>query len=333
MAEMLAGDPSAPVSRRQLSGGLSQMTLAYRLDREDATAADSVVVRIPPTSGPLEPYDSAIEAAVMAAAARFGIAVPEVLMVEESTAKIGRPFYATRFVGGLLTSEGAFGPQADLERMAEAYVDQLAALHAIPVDAPLDDGRSLTELLGESPRKTPAEVLKRWPETLAKRDFEEPAYQQFIRRWLELRMPATGDVDLALVHGDYRLGNMLWTEDSAIAAAMDWEEAGLGDPYYDLAWTLVGSFADEDDVLGLAERRWVIDRYAAQAGITIDPQRLGWWEVACGWSLLCTNAIGVISAAVEAVGLDVRAILYAYLNQRIALGLLPKIERYELESK
>jgi len=92
----------------------------------------------------------------------------------------------------------------------------------------------------------------------------------------------------------------------------------------------MGTFDDDDDVLGLASRGWILDRYATQAGIELDRQRLLWWEVASGWSLLCMNAIAS-GYIVEGVNRDVRALLYCFLNRRIAGAPLRKIEAYEQE--
>ena len=330
MAKVLTGDERAPVTRTQLSGGMSQMTVIYGSDRADGTPPaenDQLVVRIAPIAGPLEPYDPVVEATLMTCAGGFGIATPEVALIEETGKAIGRPFYATRFVSGAMTAEGVFGPEAHRERMAEAYVDQLAALHDIPVDQEGSSGVSLSTLLGSLPKKTPADVIQRWTDALDRHSLRVPAYQQFLREWLLLRMPAD-EGRHSVVHGDYRLANMLWNEDSTIAAAMDWEEAGLGDPYSDLAWTLMNTFDEDDDVLGLAPRGWILDRYAARAGIELDQQRLLWWEVAAGWSLLCMNAVAC-AFILDGTSRDIRPMLYCYLNRRIASGPLRKIDAYE----
>jgi aminoglycoside phosphotransferase (APT) family kinase protein len=330
MAKALTGSEDAPVSRRQLTGGMSQMTIMYRPVGADGTPAsdqEQLVVRVPPLAGPLEPYDPYVEGTLMTTVGGFGIAVPEVALIEDTGEAIGRPFYVTRFVRGAMTAEGTFGPDADLDRMAKAYVDQLVALHNVPVDQAGVAGVTLSNLLGKMPEKTPAAVIDRWTEAVASRDLRVPVYQQFLREWLLMRRPED-DGRRAVAHGDYRLANMLWSGDSEIAAAMDWEEAGLGDPYADLAWTLIGTFDDDDDVLGLASRRWIIDRYAAQAGIDLDYGRLLWWEVASGWTLLCMNAVA-IGSIVRGDMRDVRPLLYCYLNRRIAAGPLRKIEAYE----
>jgi aminoglycoside phosphotransferase (APT) family kinase protein len=327
MARELTGDEEAAVSRTQLSGGMSQMTVVYR--RLDAADAEQLVVRVPPTSGPLDPYDPVVEATLMTTVRGFGIAAPEVVLIEGSGKAIGRAFYVTRFVPGALTAEGAFGPAARRDRMADAYMDQLAALHSVPVDRPGAAGVSLAELLRAMPEKTPTAVLERWTDAVEGRNLQIPAYHRFLREWLLLRMPHD-DGRRAVVHGDYRLANMLWTESNEIAAAMDWEEAGLGDPYCDLAWTLMGTFDDDDEVLGLAPRHAILDRYAARAGIELDRQRLLWWEVASGWSLLGMNA-RAISFIVDGTNRDIRPMLYGYLNRRIAEGPLRKIEAYESE--
>lgn len=325
MAGELAGDTTSPVTRKQLSGGMSQMTIIYELP--GGGEADRLVVRVPPTEGPLDPYEPIVEAKLMTAVGEFGIAAPEVALIEATGEVIGRAFYATRFVSGAMSAEGAFGPNASADRMAEAYVDQLAAIHAVPVHAPGSDGVPLSALLEPMPVKTPAGVLDRWTEAIAARGLRVPAYQDFLRTWLLARMPRDSGAE-ALVHGDYRLANMLWTEHSDIAAAMDWEEAGIGDPYLDLAWTLMGSVDDDDEVYGLMKRGWILERYAAQTGVEIDRRRLLWWEVAVGWMLLCMNSLAAWFAAATP-SRDMRPLLFCFFNRRIATGYLRKIEAYE----
>jgi aminoglycoside phosphotransferase (APT) family kinase protein len=330
MAAAMLGDEAAPVSRHQLSGGMSQVTVIYSPAQPGgapAPDADKLVVRVAPLQGPLEPYDAVAEATLMTTVAGFGIPVPEVALIERTGDAIGRPFYATKFVPGAMSAEGGFGPEAQHDKMAETYVNQLVAVHAVPTEVRGQNGISLSELLSPLPQKTPEAVLERWTRALEERHVRIPAYQQFLRDWLLLRMPQD-DGSRALVHGDYRLANMLWTTDSEIAAAMDWEEAGLGDPYSDLAWTLMGTFDDSDDVLGLGSRGWLLDRYATLAGIDLDHQRLLWWEVASGWSLLCMNA-RACSLIADGPNRDIRPLLYCYLNRRIAGGPLRKIQTYE----
>src|SRR5437588_11457808 len=85
MAKALTGDEDGAVSRTQLSGGMSQMTVIYRPIGRDGTPApdaEQLVVRVAPTSGPLEPYDPVVEATLMTTVGGFGIAAPEVALSE-----------------------------------------------------------------------------------------------------------------------------------------------------------------------------------------------------------------------------------------------------------
>jgi aminoglycoside phosphotransferase (APT) family kinase protein len=311
---------AAPLERRLLSGGLSQTTLRY--DRADG--GPSAIVRIPPVEGPLEPYSAEVEAAVLSELAQSGQSVPPVLFVDDGADVVGRPFLATALVAGEVVQDGAAGvPDARRTAMGAAYLDALVRIHRLPTD----DAAAWTRLqaaLAGWPRKTPTGVLERWEQGLA--GLTIPTYHAFIGAWLRRRMPT--DPASTLVHGDYRLANMLWSAEGRITAVLDWEEAAVGDAYSDLAWTLMGTANDADLVMGVLPRHAFLTGYAQRTGEAIDEQRLAWWEIAAGWAKLCmeTRAIAMIA---KGTYLDLRPLLWGYLNRRIAVPLLEKIERYE----
>lgn len=331
LARVLTGDESGQVERSVISGGLSQMTIRYRRTEGVTAAAGAsrsgdLVVRVPPATGPLVPYEPVTEAKLMQAFAAFDVPVPRVELVEADPGPVGRPFYATSFIPAAMTAKGGERVgMADLE-LAERFLDVLMAINHAPLDAPTEAG-TLREIVGHLPPKTPEGALNRWAGAMDAHGISTPTYQAFLQRWLQLRQPAPPE-RCTVVHGDFRLGNVLWTSSGHVAAMMDWEEAALGDPLYDLAWMLIGSYDDDDQVFGIATRRWFIDRYSERSGGPVDQSRLLWWEVATGWSLLCMNAVAVGLYA-QCRFHDVRPMLYGYLNRRIAHVLLRKVRAYE----
>ncbi|WP_067681397.1 phosphotransferase family protein [Nocardia miyunensis] len=326
IARALGADDSRHVTRRMLGGGLSQLTIMYDRTTPSANpdALDRLVVRVPPAFGPLEPYEPAVEAGLLREMAGQGVPVPNVALLETDAEIVGRPFYATEFDPGTMTAEGAGSTGMDRQRMAEALVDLLVRIHRVPVGT---ENGGAAGLLGHLSVKSPAGLLERWTDRLREEDVQLPAYHQFLERWLRHRIPAPS-ADLTIVHGDFRLANVLWGADGAVSAMMDWEESSLGDPLYDLAWMLTGSYADEDLIFGLAPRSWFIEAYESRSAVEFDRQTLLWWEVATGWSLLAMNAIAI---KLQADGRyhDLRPLLYTYLNRRIAQVLLKKIVRFE----
>jgi hypothetical protein len=93
-----------------------------------------------------------------------------------------------------------------------------------------------------------------------------------------------------VVHGDFRLGNVL-VGDRGLAAVLDWELAHVGDPAEDLGWLCVRAwrFGGAAPVAGLGEREDLLAGYAAAGGRPIDPGVLRWWEVlgTLRWGAIC----------------------------------------------
>jgi aminoglycoside phosphotransferase (APT) family kinase protein len=145
-------------------------------------------------------------------------------------------------------------------------------------------------------------------------------------RWLAENRPPAGP--LSVVHGDFRLGNLL-VGPTGLAAVLDWELTHLGDPHEDVAWATIrawrfdrhrspGVFPEPDE--------WV-EAYNAEAGPAraIDPAPLLWWQIAGTWSW------AVISAMQARRHLDgwVQSLEHAVIGRRVCesewdlLELLP----------
>jgi aminoglycoside phosphotransferase (APT) family kinase protein len=107
-------------------------------------------------------------------------------------------------------------------------------------------------------------------------------------RWLEDHRPApTG---AALVHGDFRLGNVIVGEEG-LRAVLDWELAHIGDPMEDLGWLCVKAwrFGSRLPVAGVGEYRQLFEAYEAASGAVVDADVVRWWEVlgTVKWGVMC----------------------------------------------
>ncbi|HEX2582239.1 MAG TPA: phosphotransferase family protein [Dongiaceae bacterium] len=98
----------------------------------------------------------------------------------------------------------------------------------------------------------------------------------------KLRAEAPVEDRLALCHRDLRFGNCLVSPDKArLVAVLDWEMAGIADPYEDLGWYCARCWRGSNSTLeaaGLAPRQVLLDGYAAISRIVIDMDRLLFWE-------------------------------------------------------
>ena len=106
-------------------------------------------------------------------------------------------------------------------------------------------------------------------------------------RWMEASMPSRAQ-RLCLVHGYYRVGNLLFDTDGRVTAVLDWEMAHWGDPLEDLAWSLdTRQSVDQPEFAGgLAPYGSAIAAWQEASGLEIDPQALRWWQVFAAFKAL-----------------------------------------------
>lgn len=171
------------------------------------------------------------EYAVMQALAGSGVAVPRMLVLCEDAGVIGTAFYVMDYVPGRVLGGPDLGPAATAERrpLYHAMIETLAALHRVDFrDVGLADfGR---------PDGYVARQIARWSRQYeASRSGEDSTAMDWLRDWLHERAAVVDET--AIVHGDFRFGNViLEPERPAIAAVLDWELSTIGHPLADLAY-------------------------------------------------------------------------------------------------
>lgn len=255
-----------PLAFDQIAGGHSNLT--YRVT--DAVG-NVFVLRRPPT-GHLLPsaHDMAREHRIISGVGRSGVPVPEALGLCTDTSVNDQPFYVMRFVPGVVLDDpakvtAAYPPPAR-RAIGESVVTTLAALHAVePGDVGLGD-------LGKREDYLPRQ-LRRWRGQWEASKTRELATMEAVADALEQAVPA--QIGSGIVHGDYRLGNMLVDGDGHIAAVLDWELCTLGDVLADVGYllnnwvqpgeegpattgaamppTLAGGFATREELVGRYE--------------------------------------------------------------------------------
>jgi aminoglycoside phosphotransferase (APT) family kinase protein len=217
-----------PLSAELIAGGRSNLT--YRV----CAGAHEFVLRRPPLGHVLATaHDMAREHRVISALAGTPVPVPEAIALCEDAEPLGAPFYLMSYVPGTVYRDPAqTGPLGAEGRraLADAMVDTLAALHRVdPAAVGLADFGHPDGYL--------ARQVRRWAGQLDRsRSRELPGIDE-LRDRLAGSVPDSGPP--AIVHGDYRLDNLIVDADRRVAAVLDWEMATLGDPLTDLGLLLV----------------------------------------------------------------------------------------------
>jgi aminoglycoside phosphotransferase (APT) family kinase protein len=225
---------------------------------------------------------------VIAALQDTPVPVPPVVGLCEDESVNGAPFYVMGFVEGpvLRSAEEAKTFDEDERRaIGERVVDTLVAIHEVDPD---EVG------LGELGRKEAyvERQLRRWRGQWEKSKTRElPAVDEVHER-LSARIPEQGPA--TIVHGDYRLDNMILSPSGEVAAVVDWELCTLGDPLADVGMLLVYWSEEGDDFMplfapatiapGFPKRDDVRQRYAERSGRDLSQidffAALGYWKLA-----------------------------------------------------
>jgi aminoglycoside phosphotransferase (APT) family kinase protein len=273
-----------PVAVEPLGDGHSNVT--FLIKRGGAR----FVLRRPPR-GPLpkSAHDVLREARLLRLLGPAGIPVPRILATSDDASVIGAPFYVMPFIEGhVLTTAlpDAFANPGDPQAIGEVFVDALVALHAVDVER--SGLRDLGPAAGYLKRQ-----LRRFRGLLEENVTRALPDLHRVADWLEGNRPAS--TDMTVVHGDFRLGNVLFEalRRPRLAAILDWEMATLGDPLADLGYmTAMWAQADDaDDPMlrlsavtrgpGFARPDVLAARYAQASGR--DVAALGWYEVLAVW--------------------------------------------------
>lgn len=275
---------SGPIAARRIGdGGGSNFT--FLLER----GSERFVLRRPPRP-PLPPsaHDMVREARLQLALVPQGIRLPEILAVCDDEGVLGVHFYVMRYLeGSVVTTALPPGLETAAARRRLAYdlVDALAEIHAADVS---------TASLAAFAR--PGSYLER-------------QVSRFTQLWEINRtrpIPAVDDVGRELaaalpeplpstvVHGDYRLGNMMVSpaDPSVIAAVLDWEMGAIGDPRADVGY-LVATYTEPGGARsplggspvtaeeGFPSRNELVERYRERTGRDVEP--LAWFEALALW--------------------------------------------------
>jgi aminoglycoside phosphotransferase (APT) family kinase protein len=278
-----------PLDFSLIAGGRSNLTF-----RVSDSAGAAWALRRPPVSHVLPTaHDMAREYRMLHSLGPTGVPVPRTLGLCEDPGVTGAPFYVMEFVDGLVIRDAA-GAEKYLSVGArgaagESIADTLAAIHAVDIDA--------VGLSDFARREGYAErQLKRWLSQFESSQVDGIDSAETVREahaMLASRIPE--QTATTIVHGDYRLDNVVVSGDGQVQAVLDWEICTLGDPMADLGllmvyWSEPGERAviagvTATAIEGFPSRAGMKARYEETSGRDLSALdfyvAFGYWKLAC----------------------------------------------------
>ncbi|WP_263996934.1 phosphotransferase family protein [Mycobacterium yunnanensis] len=261
---------------RVLTGGASRATWAF--DAVTSHGTRPLILRI----GPPDEIHAGmrLEAAALTRAAAAGAPVPYVLIAEDSAETLGNPFLVCDFVEGETIVRRIHRALDDASRAAllEECAAALAAIHrADPAGICLEE----------------SDQLEAWHRQLDEMA-DTTATFEWAFRWLAAHRPSPSPT--VLVHGDFRMGNLIVNtagHTARLAAVLDWELTHAGEAYEDLAWFCIRAwrFGAPRSLAagGLGSIEDFLAAYEAASGTTLDRSAVHWWLVLATlrWGVIC----------------------------------------------
>ncbi len=235
-----AGLGSGELEIEPVGDGHSNVTYLVRRD-----GAEMVLRRPPRPPLPPSAHDVLREARVLSALDGRGVRVPKVLAIGDDPELIGSPFFVMERVEGEVVSHTMpenFDEPAERRRMAEELIDTLVELHAADWRAAGLEGFG-------KPQGYLERQLRRFGGLWEHNKTREIEAVETVGEWLRTHLPESGPA--TVVHGDYRLGNVMFAPQppARLVAIFDWEMATIGDPLADVGY-LCALWTQSDDPSG-----------------------------------------------------------------------------------
>jgi aminoglycoside phosphotransferase (APT) family kinase protein len=272
------GKKARVVEAKLLAGGASQESWSVDVALEPGDERLELVMRRD-MGGVLTfaTLPRATEFAVIGAAYAAGVRVPQPFF-EAATIGGKSAFFMQRVmgeaVGRRLVTDAAFA--AARAKLPEQMAQALAAIHRVD----LQKSGLLATLAGTDGRQTSIAVeIERLYRELDSVDEAHPALELALR-WLARNEPPR-ERERTLVHGDFRIGNILAGPDG-LTAVLDWEFSHIGDPTEDVAWPLVRAWRFGNVALeagGITDRETWLRAYEKASGRSVDRERIAYLEI------------------------------------------------------
>ncbi|RMF78379.1 MAG: phosphotransferase family protein [Chloroflexi bacterium] len=272
----MTGYPAKVPHVEQLPGGASRET--WRVDAVLNEQENRFVLR---RDLPTVMYDKALsreqEYHILQLVHDSGVAVPQPRWYNTEPQILGSCFLIMDYVEGFtigrkIVSMAALDGARQL--LPGQMAEQLAHIHGVHVPS-----EAYSFLTGFADDETPVQrTIREIREMLEKLHIDSPVFE-FGLRWCEEHAPQTQEK--VLLHGDFRIGNVIVTE-SGLQAIIDWEFAHIGDPHEDLAWPTLRDWRfgqGQQRFGGIADREPFLIAYEEASGRPVDRDTVDFWEI------------------------------------------------------
>lgn len=341
LAEYLSGRlADSDVSITELTEhvkGWSRTTASFtaRWSEEGRERSAKLVVRVVSdsqvASDPLG-NDLETEFATMEAARSADVPVPDTYWYEDDASILGNRFFLVEHLPG--TVPVTWDPEqrqelydawdSDDRSLPRQFVEAAAGIHElqgteVPGIDPVDAGDVVDR------------ELEKWIPAYRHSTLKpNPVINEAIR-WFRKNKPEISET--TLVHGDFRIGNML-VEDEAITGVLDWEMSRVGDPLYDLGYASTNYFAGKllepierpELACSLLEREWFYEEYERLTGRTVDRERIRYWRAFSAFVML-TIGLNWVHRYSTGASDDVRSAWSQYLIPGLSEDILAIIRK------
>jgi aminoglycoside phosphotransferase (APT) family kinase protein len=310
-------------SLKRLAGGASREIWSFdaELDRGGSREELRLVVRVDPP-GHEGRSSRREEFEILGVATEAGVPVPKPYWLCEDRTVLGASFIIMERIEGEALARRLLRDEryAETRRVLCAELGgALARIHAI-------DPARLPFLARPTEGQTAAEFeVERYRQIYDSITPDPHPAIELALRWLATHLP--GPSPIGVVHGDFRIGNVMFDE-RGLRAVLDWELYHAGDPIEDLGWLCVRAWRfgnDRKPVGGVGEREELFAAYERASGRAVDRRRAHFWELFgnCKWAIIC-----IMQAKTHLDG-TVKSVELASLGRRTAETEIELVELLE----
>ena len=279
---------------RWLAGGASKLQMAFMLEWTrpgSGRERTPMVLRMEPAESLVE--SSRLREFEVIRAYQGVVPVPEVFWVDRDGDFLPYPAIVYSFVAGVTKPSGAQSQATGMgtymapqwrATLGPQFVETLAHIHACDLSH-----KDLGAFDVPAPGTHSIELaLNHWERVWEEDADEDIPLMRLACAWMRENMPACPRP--VMLHGDYRVGNFLFTEhDARFSTVLDWEMARFGDHHFDLAWAANPAYGTPDDagrgslVGGFMPEQEFFDRYEQHSGLAVDASSLYFHKVYIAW--------------------------------------------------